>query len=102
MGPHLDAEHPNLPDVGDVYVTTTDTSVTFTVVSDNYFDNPGSTITFNVVQQGGDLYLWQHGRTQETRFLARFAVNELGQARSTWNAQGDNLAFLLNHPHWTE
>ncbi|WP_245828191.1 RHS repeat-associated core domain-containing protein [Micromonospora avicenniae] len=92
--------------VGDVYVTTTDTSVKFTVVSDKYFDARGSTITFSVVEKKGDLYLSQHAEASETKLAAGIGV-KAGYARQNWNDQAHNLRVLLrstpSHPSidWT-
>lgn len=44
-------------ETGYVVVTTTDNSVKFTVVNDEYFDEPGSTIEFSIIEEGGSYYI---------------------------------------------
>jgi len=56
---------PSLESTGDVRVSTTDTSVTFTVVSDEYFDGPGSTITFRAEERQGMIYFEQQANAYD-------------------------------------
>ena len=45
------------------------TAVRFTVTSDEYVDNPGSTITFRTVVRAGNLYLQQQARSTGVELL---------------------------------
>lgn len=49
--------------LGVVDVATTDTGALFTVVSDGYFDERGSTIEFSTFEKDGEVYLQQHAET---------------------------------------
>ncbi|MEV7416773.1 ricin-type beta-trefoil lectin domain protein [Streptomyces sp. NPDC089919] len=89
--------HPASPAVGGegvVRVTTAETSFTFEVVSDDYFDDRGSTITFSVQQEGDDVYLHQDASTTGSKWYAGIPA-EWGEAMHTWQLQGENLARIV-------
>jgi hypothetical protein len=50
------------------------TSVKFTVVSDDYFDAPGSTIEFDIVHRSGGYYLDQIANAQGSDLLVTAGV----------------------------
>jgi RHS repeat-associated protein len=78
---------------GQVVVSNTSpTSFTFTVISQSYFDPPGSTITFGLSDQAGSLTLTQTAHAPEvfTNFLAPLF------ARFIWDEQAANLSLLLS------
>lgn len=81
-------------ETGDVVVTTTGTSVKFTVISDQYFDGPGSTIEFSVVEVDGEWVLRKTatavGANQAAALGAEWA------AEQTWNVQADNLRDIID------
>lgn len=80
--------------VGVVRVSVTTTSFTFTVVSKNYFDEPGSQITFALSQHNGYLYLTQHAKGEIASAFGGAGV--YGQfARYTWSQQAQNLRTML-------
>ncbi|MER5961527.1 ricin-type beta-trefoil lectin domain protein [Streptomyces sp. NPDC002057] len=79
---------------GVVLVTTAETSFTFEVIEEGYFDDRGSTITFTVEQKGEDLYLRQDAMTTGTKPLPRLGV-ALGMAKSDWREQTFNLQRLI-------
>jgi RHS repeat-associated protein len=87
--------------VGQVRVNLlTNTSFRFTVISQGYFDAPGSTITFATSESHGNLYLSQHGVASSTAFVPWVAVHA-GVAEFQWIAQAASLANLLGiggHP----
>ncbi|MDN4640372.1 DUF6531 domain-containing protein [Agreia sp. PsM10] len=81
---------------GDVRVSTTPTSVTFTVVSDGYFDLPGSTVTFQTVaNDDGTVSLQQiaQGRTRDLAIGIGFNVST--PSFSTWRDQAANLRAAI-------
>ena len=49
------------PSEGDVRISTTATAVRFTVVSDQYFDSRGSTVTFRTFVKGGTVHMRHEG-----------------------------------------
>jgi RHS repeat-associated protein len=80
---------------GDVRISTTATSVTFTVTSNGYFDEPGATITFQTgVDDSGNIILQQiaHGVSRD---LGTTIIAGNGGALSTWTAQAANLRAAL-------
>jgi len=80
---------------GDVRVSTTDTSVTFTVVSDDYFDGAGSTITFRTaIGTDGLVYLVQDADAHDANAFAAIGA-ENGGAALTWNTQAQNFRDVL-------
>lgn len=91
--------------VGQVEVSSaTDTSFTFTVCSSGYFDPPGSTITFSLTQNHGELYLHQKAQAPSSWFFDLIAPQI---AQLTWRDQATNLQNYLgtepSHPSvdWT-
>lgn len=81
-------------ETGRVVVTTTDTSVKFTVVSDGYFDGPGSTIEFSIVERGGQFYLQKVAEAEKVQ--AGVAQSASGGAFLTWQKQADNFKNVVN------
>ncbi|MEU2117639.1 ricin-type beta-trefoil lectin domain protein [Streptomyces sp. NPDC016459] len=79
---------------GVVLVTTADTSFTFEVIEEGYFDDRGSTITFTVEQKGEDLYLRQDAMTTGAKAIPRLGV-AMGMAREEWRDQTFNLQRLI-------
>ncbi|WP_206737237.1 PA14 domain-containing protein [Agromyces albus] len=77
-----------------VWVTTTPTSVTFTVTSNGYFDPPGSRITFSTEETGGMVYLRQTGSADQVNVLAAAGVAG-GGAWASWSNQANDLSALL-------
>lgn len=79
---------------GHVQVSTEKTSFTFTVTSDDYFDDPGSTITFAIIERDNNLYLTQtaHGIDPDGHVWAGVV---LGFAENNWAEQAANLRTLL-------
>lgn len=83
-------------ETGNVVVTTTDTSIKFTVVSDGYFDGPGSTIEFSVVEDDGMFYLKQVADARQAQ-AAMIPFVYLG-ANITWEEQAYNFRkVILEH-----
>lgn len=80
-------------ETGNVVVTTTDTSVKFTVVSDGYFDGPGSTIEFSVVEDNGMFYLKQVADARQAQ-AAMIPVVYPG-ANFTWEDQAYNFRKVI-------
>ncbi len=79
---------------GDVRVTVAETSFTFEVVGQGYFDDLGSTITFSISQKGENLYLHQDAMTTGSKALAVAGV-KAGEAKRTWSRQTFNLQKLV-------
>ncbi|MER8046658.1 RHS repeat-associated core domain-containing protein [Streptomyces sp. NPDC094032] len=79
---------------GYVQVSTEKTSFTFTVVSDEYFDKPGSTITFAIHQRDNTLYLTQTAHGIDAAPHVLFGVDS-GLSKWTWMRQAWNLSSLL-------
>ncbi|MEV8249639.1 hypothetical protein AB0O87_01780 [Microbacterium sp. NPDC076768] len=75
---------------GDVVVATTPASARFTVVSDDYFDGPGSTIEFSIVEGDGEYML----RETAVALRAAAALAELA-AGWRWNDQANNLKDVV-------
>jgi len=86
---------------GTVGVDVTATSVKFTVISTDYFDGPGSTITFSASRGAdGAVYLTQHGAATGARhWISPFAApqwpGQLSLTQYTWQLQADALSNLL-------
>ncbi|GIH19291.1 type IV secretion protein Rhs [Rugosimonospora africana] len=81
--------------VGDVRIDLPGpTSFKFTVVSNNYFDYPGGTITFSLSQSHGSLYLSQHADVKRGTFIGWAGVHAR-VAKETWTRQADNLRRIL-------
>jgi RHS repeat-associated protein len=83
--------------VGVVKVSTTSTSVKFTVISKHYFDPPGATITFKTVSRNNTIYLQQHARAKSTKNPTWFTVTV---ARVVWSAQASNFARFFRGYHY--
>lgn len=81
-------------ETGDVVVTTTDTSVKFTVISDAYFDGPGSTIEFSIVEVDGEWVLRKTATAVNANQAA--ATGAEWAAEQTWNVQADNLKDVID------
>jgi hypothetical protein len=91
----LHATYTALHGVGDVRVSLPGpTSFRFTVVSNDYFDLPGGTITFSLSQSHGSLYLSQHAEAKRGTFFGWAGVHAR-KAKETWILQGDNLRRIL-------
>lgn len=81
-------------ETGDVVVTTTDMSVKFTVISDDYFDGPGSTIEFSIVEVDGEWVLRKTATAVNANQAA--ATGAEWGAERTWNIQTDNLKDIID------
>lgn len=82
---------------GKVGVTTTATSVTFTVIERGYFDAPGSTIKFSTfADANGVVYLRQEADAHGVDGYMAFGINVLGAAKGTWEQQQQNLIRVLD------
>jgi hypothetical protein len=80
-----------------VTVSTTNTSVKLTVLGANYFNAPGSTITFRTFEQGGFLYFQQHGVAISPTW--EFEVGHgAGIIDSAWHIQATRLTVALGGP----
>ena len=79
---------------GTVAVHTTSVSVKFTVTSDDYFDVPGSTITFSTYQKGGQLFLRQTANSRGATLVSQVGI-VAGGARSAWRIQFKRFKKLL-------
>lgn len=83
-------------DTAEVKVSTTSTSVRFTVISSDYFDAAGSTVTFSTELVDGKVRLVHDAvGLNADPLVALSAVN--GGARSAWREQADRLAKLLSN-----
>jgi hypothetical protein len=92
----IDATGLNFPDdTGNVAVTTTDTSVKFTVVGDGYFDAPGSTIEFSVIERDGLWVLSQDADAISANPLIMAGAGAFGLSQATWNQQSENLRLKV-------
>ncbi|MEV6248742.1 ricin-type beta-trefoil lectin domain protein [Streptomyces sp. NPDC051742] len=80
---------------GDVRVTVAETSFTFLVVGEGYFDDLGSTITFSVQQKGDELFLHQDAKTTGTKFGPWLYGTKGGEAAREWSRQTFNLQKLV-------
>ncbi len=90
----LDTTGQPIDDDGWVRVSTTATNVTFTVVSNEYFDGQGSTITFQTVERYGQIYLEQIADAHDVTVFAQLGVS-LGGAKDTWSTQAENFRDVL-------
>ncbi|MCP1428026.1 RHS repeat-associated protein [Microbacterium foliorum] len=81
---------------GVVGVTTTSTSVNFTVLERGYFDAPGSTIKFSTWDdKRGNVYLSRVGVAYGADALTWFTVGLLHSAGPTWDEQAVRLSNML-------
>jgi len=87
--------------VGQVRIATIRTSFTFTVISNGYFDAPGSHIIFSLSQSQGYLYLSQRAEGYDSS-LSGLAGAYSGFAEFTWNRQAANLRTLLAENYYSE
>jgi len=76
-------------------VSTTDTSVTFTVVSDEYFDGPGSTITFRAEERKGIIYFEQQANAYDANVFVSPGVDFGAALIASWDQQALHLRNLL-------
>lgn len=81
-------------EIGDVVVTTTGTSVKFTVISDEYFDGPGSTIEFSIIDVDGEWALSKTATAVNANQAA--AMGAEWAAEQTWNVQADNFKDVVD------
>lgn len=81
-------------DTGRVLVNTTDTSVKFTVISDNYFDGPGSTIEFSIVEEGEEFAVRKVADAEE----AQTGLGYAGPAGAyvAWSLQAAHFRNVIN------
>lgn len=80
---------------GTVSVSRDPAAVRFTVTSNDYFDLPGSTITFRTVERGGRLYLRQEARSVALRPPIGGVGLVMAGAAATWAQQADRFRGLL-------
>lgn len=76
---------------GTVAVETTDTSVKFTVVSNDYFDGPGSTIEFKIVHRADGYYIDQIANARKADVFVAESVKAGNLAQIMWAQQEANL-----------
>ncbi|MBT2498046.1 GNAT family N-acetyltransferase [Agromyces sp. ISL-38] len=76
-----------------VSVSTTPTSVTFTVLSNGYFDEPGSKITFSTFERDGFVYLQQQASANQANMFVAMGIDVGSEFVLT--AQAQNLYNLL-------
>jgi len=100
LGQDLQVLVPPYSSTGKVRVSLGANSTTFTVVpGGDYFDEPGSTITFTTSRSDGHLYLTQtaDGYTRRTTVIpaAAMAASAPVAAKQTWQRQADNFATAL-------
>ena len=76
-------------------VVTISTKVRFTVISEGYFDSPGSTITFQATSRAGNLYLSQHARAIVSQPWIVVGVGWLQLSKGTWAKQQASLRVSL-------
>ena len=81
---------------GEVRVSTSKTAVRFTVVSEGYFDSPGSTITFKTSTRDGKLYLSQHARAILTVPWIGIGVGVFKLSAPAWSNQATNFGRVLS------
>ncbi|MGW0885423.1 RHS repeat-associated core domain-containing protein [Streptomyces sp. NPDC002671] len=82
---------------GVVRVHTTSTSTSFVVISQSYFDDPGSVITFTTSEKNGRLIMTQRGESEGSNPLIWAAV-KAGSADYTWWKMGNNLRDHVEPP----
>ena len=92
----LDTTKTSVNDDGWVRVSTTPTSVTFTVISNDYFDGQGSTITFQTVERSGNIYLEQIADAHDVNVFAKLGVLS-GGAKETWEEQAEKFRKVLEN-----
>lgn len=81
---------------GVVGVTTTRTSVKFTVLDYGYFDAPGSTIKFSTWEdKKGNVYLTQTADGHGADFITYASLSWFEAAKPTWEQQASNLSALM-------
>lgn len=66
----------------------------FTVVSDRYFDGPGSTIEFSIVEVDGEWVLRKTAIAVDANQAA--AIGAEWMAELTWNDQAENLKDVVD------
>lgn len=79
---------------GPMQVKATATSVTFTVLGNDYFDAAGSTITFDTYQRGSTVYLRQTAVAIGGDSLVHIGVS-LGANSELWSRQASALNQIL-------
>ncbi len=85
-----------LNDTGWVGVTTTSTSVEFTVLYDGYFDGAGSTVTFSTFRDSnGNIVLQQEAYGINTDLALKFGIDIVKGNEVAWDTQRENLRDLL-------
>ncbi len=81
---------------GVVGVTTTSTSVNFTVLEYGYFDAPGSTIEFSTWEdKKGNVYLSQIANGHGADLFTFTGMKVFQAARPTWDERAANLTDIL-------
>lgn len=78
---------------GEVVVTTTGTSVKFTVISDGYFEGPGSTIEFSIVEVNGEYVLRKTAHA--VNGVAGSGIIGAPAAASMWDRQAENFRKVI-------
>jgi hypothetical protein len=79
--------------VGDVSVRRKSTSVEFTVISEDYFDQPGNKIEFRTVEYEGWVMLQQHANADSGIF--GWLGVQSGGVHKVWRQQANNLRELF-------
>lgn len=65
----------------------------FTVIDDGYFDGPGSTIEFSIVEHKGSFYLRKVADASQAHFMVA-AIADKG-AYFTWETQANNFKQVI-------
>jgi hypothetical protein len=76
-------------------------SFEFTIVSEGFFDAPGSHVTFSLFEQNGNLYLNQHGYGYGTDLFGEIAYDDETFLHS-WQGQACKLQKFLGVPETNE
>lgn len=78
-------------------VGTTDTSVRFTVTSNDYFDGPGSWIEFTILERDQGFYLQQEASAHDVSIHVAAGIGA-GLVEFPWTVQAANLRqAVLKH-----
>ena len=85
--------------VGVVGVTTTPTSVKFTVLEHGYFDAPRSTIEFRTHVENGVVLLTQDGQAHGADWPMTIGVKIIGMSKPAWDAQQKALSDMVKEQH---
>lgn len=80
---------------GWVGVDVTPTSTKFTVISEGYFDGPGSTIEFSTYEDDGVVHVKRQAEGHGADLPTFIGIGILHANEGPWDEQADNLRGLL-------